>query len=156
MHVPPTPSEEIRVMYVFTAPDGGDWGMTLESFAAAVQERNPDDAAEVWDDEDGPGPRGAELYFVFTIADEEFEGIARTIPQGVSIKHCTVDQAAEFAIWLRAHVVPAAEGIAFNTREGIEWDLPETPLPDAPADTLRELFLTHLSEVQEEDDRNPS
>lgn len=154
MALPPTPLEEIRVMFILTAPEGGGWGMTLDSFAEALRERNPDEFIKVWDDEPGPGPRGPSLSFGITLGDEDFEGIALTTPQGASIKDCTAAHAAEFAQWLRQRIVPDTAEITFNTEAGMEWELPDVVLPDAPAEELQSLFLVHLAEVQEEDERH--
>ncbi|MFE2426899.1 hypothetical protein ACFXJ5_09120 [Streptomyces sp. NPDC059373] len=141
-------------MFILTAPDGGDWGMTLDSFADALRERNPDEFIKVWEDEPGPGPSSPSLSFGITLGDEDFEGIALTAPQGASVKDCTAAHAAEFAQWLRERIVPASAEITFNTEAGMEWELPDVTLPNAPAEELRDVFLSHLAEVEEEDERH--
>jgi len=153
MALPPA-LEEIRVMFILTVPDDGDWGMTLDSFAAALRERNPDEFIKVWDHESGPGPRVPSLQFGITLGCEDFEGTALTSPQGASIKGCTASHAAQFAQWLRERIVPASEDITFNTEAGMEWGLPDVTLPNAPADELQSFFLAHLAAVEEEDTRH--
>ncbi|MGW3248445.1 hypothetical protein [Streptomyces sp. NPDC001070] len=140
--------------FILSAPDDGDWGMTLESSADALRERNAEEFLKFSGEGTGPGATGASLSFGITLGGEDFEVIAMTAPQGASIENCTAGHAAEFAYWLRQRIVPSAAEITFNTEAGMGWEFPDVTLPEAPVEELETLFLAHLAAVVAEDERD--
>lgn len=134
---------EVRTMYVFTPPDGRSWGLTYDGLAAILRQRDPDEYIRIDDGADGP-VRGSSMHFGITLDGEELEGMALLSPEGVSVKDCTPQTAATFALWLAESVVPAGTTIMFNTEWGIEADLPDTPVPDATRPRIAAAFVEHL------------
>ncbi|MFG2604781.1 hypothetical protein ACGFT2_14700 [Streptomyces sp. NPDC048514] len=136
---------ELRTMFVFTPPHGQSWGLSFETLAARLRERNPDEFIRI---EDGGGPvRGAFMSFGITLDDQDLEGTARQAPEGVSVLDCNAHLAARFALWLRNNVVPADVPIIFNTEWGIEEDIEDTPLPDATRPRIVAAFVQHIEET---------
>ncbi|KPI32996.1 hypothetical protein OV450_1537 [Actinobacteria bacterium OV450] len=82
-------------------------------------------------DEGHTGPvRNTSLQFGITFGEQEWEGFALLSPEGVAVKNCTAQEAANFVIWLRDQVVPQNKAVTFNTEWGIEEDAPDEPVPD--------------------------
>ncbi|MFE3627766.1 hypothetical protein [Streptomyces goshikiensis] len=100
---------DLRTMYVFTPLDGQTWGLTCGSLKACLLERDPDEFVRI---QEGGQIRGSVMYYGITLDGEELEGYARVRPEGVSILDSTAQAAANFAGWLREHVVP--EGLAMT------------------------------------------
>ncbi|MFG2974760.1 hypothetical protein ACGFYY_17460 [Streptomyces sp. NPDC048331] len=139
----PSDLAELRTMYVFTPIGGETWGLTFDSFRAHLLAGDPEAFLQV--DEGHTGPvRNVGLQFGVTLGEEELEGFALLSPEGVAVKNCTAQEAANFVIWLRDQVVPQNEIVTFNTEWGIEEDAPDEPVPDVTRPRLVAAFLAHL------------
>lgn len=129
-------------MYVFTPAPGRTWGLTYETLAARLRERDPRETIRL---DRGRPDREACLHFGITLGAATLEGKALLSPEGVSVADCSPRSAAAFAIWLRTHVVPRPAPITFNTEWGLDADLPDTPLPRGHHPQLVAAFRTHLT-----------
>ncbi|MFE6099918.1 hypothetical protein ACFVQ4_08165 [Streptomyces laurentii] len=134
---------ELRTLYIFGPAEGDSWGLTYEGLEAKLRERNPDSFVRI-DEEDGSPVRGSVMLFGITLGGETFEGMAGLSPEGVAIRDCTALAAAETVKWLRGSVVPGGAGITFNTRWGLEADLPDALVPDVPRPRLVATFFAHI------------
>ncbi|MGJ5897362.1 hypothetical protein ACSCBZ_36260 [Streptomyces niveiscabiei] len=137
---------ELRTMYVFTPPEGQTWGLSYERLEAALRERDPEVFVRVDDAVEGP-VKGSSMHFGFTLEGEELEGFARLNTEGVAVQDSTARTAATFVLWLRNTVVPPGGVVMFNTRWGMEDDLPETLVPDATRPRIAAAFMEHLVET---------
>ncbi|KND40324.1 hypothetical protein [Streptomyces acidiscabies] len=137
---------ELRTMWVFTPPEGQTWGLTFEGLRAVLLERDPEGFIKV--EEMGPrSVKGPSMDFGITLDGEELEGFALLRTEGVAVMDCTARTAATFVLWLRNAVVPPGGVVMFNTRWGLEDDLPETLAPDATRPRIAAAFMEHLVET---------
>ncbi|RNG36129.1 hypothetical protein [Streptomyces botrytidirepellens] len=141
---------ELRTMYIFSPPEGQSWGLTYEGLETLLRERDPEEFIRIDDGSDGP-VSGSSMHFGITLDDEELEGMALLAPEGVSVMDCTVHTAAAFAVWLSNNVVPTGVAVAFNTEWGLEAELPDTPVPEAPRPRIAAAFMKHLEDTGELD-----
>lgn len=137
---------QLRTMYIFSPPAGESWELTYEGLEAKLRQRNPDEFVRIDDGNDGL-VSGSSMHFGITLDDEQLEGMALLSPEGVSILDCTVGSAARFALWLKTDLVPAGMSIVFNTEWGLEADLPDAPVPDAPRPRMIAAFVTHIEQT---------
>ncbi|GAV40235.1 hypothetical protein [Streptomyces acidiscabies] len=137
---------ELRTMWVFTPPEGQTWELTYEGLEALLRERNPDEFIKVDNGSGGP-IRGSSMHFGVTLEGEDLEGMALLSPEGVAVTDCTARTAATFVLWLRNAVVPPGGVVMFNTRWGLEDDLPEALVPDATRPRIAATFMEHLVET---------
>lgn len=137
---------QLRTMYIFSPPAGESWGLTYEGLKAKLRQRNPDEFVRIDDGTDGP-VSGSSMHFGIALDDEQLEGMALLSPEGVSILDCTAGSAALFTLWLKTDLVPAGVSIVFNTEWGLEADLPDTPVPDAPRPLIVAAFVTHIEQT---------
>ncbi|MFF9150405.1 hypothetical protein ACF1BN_36740 [Streptomyces sp. NPDC014861] len=136
----------LRTMYVFGPAEGSTWNLTYDLVTSKLRERNPDEFIRV--DEGGQGPvPGSVMHFGITLGDETLEGMAKLTPEGITLEDATAQAAASFVLWLRSSVVPAGTSISFNMEWGLEADLPDALVPDAPRPRLVAAFLTHLEAI---------
>ncbi|MFP8887026.1 hypothetical protein [Streptomyces mangrovi] len=138
---------ELRTMFIFTPPQGSTWNLVLEDFAARLRERTPDEFVRIDENPQGPGARGPSMSFGFTLQDGAVEGFVLTTPEGAAVTNVTAQEAAEFAMWLRNHVVPNGAPMMVNTEWGVEDDVPEALVPDVPRPSLVAALLSHLEET---------
>ncbi|MFE9804128.1 hypothetical protein ACFYP6_35715 [Streptomyces goshikiensis] len=131
----------LRTMYVFTPAEGQTWGLTYDSLKASLLERDPDEFVRI---QEGGQIRGSVMHYGITLDGEELEGYARVRPEGISILGSTAQAAANFAGWLREHVVPAGRAMTFNTAWGLEEDLSDAAVPEVTRPRLVAAFLAHL------------
>ncbi|MES4892331.1 hypothetical protein [Streptomyces sp. NPDC096012] len=87
------------------------------------------------------------MSFGITLDDEDLEGLASLVPEGVSVLDCNAHLAARFVLWLRNNVVPADVPVMFNTEWGIEEDLDDTLVPDATRPRIVAAFVRHIEET---------
>ncbi|WP_055557806.1 hypothetical protein [Streptomyces sp. NBRC 110028] len=139
---------ELRTMYIFSPPEGQSWGLSYEGLEALLRERNPEEFIRIDDGSDGP-VSGSSMHFGITLDDEELEGMALLAPEGVSIMDCTVHTAAAFAVWLSNNVLPTGMAVAFNTEWGLEAELSDTLVPEAPRPRIAAAFMEHLKATGE-------
>jgi hypothetical protein len=134
---------ELRTMYVFCPVEGSTWGLTYETLAAKLRERDPEEFIRVEQGTEGP-VRGSSMHFGITLEDQELEGTAVLSPGGVALQDCSAQDAANFVKWLRGSVVPEGMAMTFNTEWGLEARLPDALVPDVPRPRLVATFLAHL------------
>ncbi|MBF9071811.1 hypothetical protein [Streptacidiphilus fuscans] len=141
------PLDELRLMWIFTGPDGEDIGLTLSRFAEALTAREPEPFTSAWDDPADGAAEDTTMSFSITLDGQPIEGIASTDNEGASIQDATVAEAVEFAAWMRDELVSGGKTLTANTRQGMEDELPDIPVTGRTDDQLFEDFAEHARTV---------
>ncbi|MFF0484972.1 hypothetical protein [Streptomyces sp. NPDC004435] len=136
----------LRTMYVFGPAEGSTWNLTYDLVTSKLRERNPDEFIRVDEGDQGPVP-GSVMHFGITLGDETLEGMAKLAPEGITLEDATAQAAAAFVQWLRNSIVPTGTSVSFNTEWGLEIDLPDALVPDAPRPRVAATFLAHLEAI---------
>nr|WP_206325817.1 MULTISPECIES: hypothetical protein [unclassified Streptomyces] len=133
-------------MYVFGPAEGSTWNLTYDLVTSKLRERNPNEFIRVDEGDQGP-VHGSVMHFGITLGDETLEGMAKLAPEGITLEDATAQAAAAFVQWLRNSIVPTGTSVSFNTEWGLETDLPDALVPDAPRPRVTATFLAHLEAI---------
>ncbi|MFE4588195.1 hypothetical protein [Streptomyces laurentii] len=139
----PSEMAELRTMYIFRPADEQTWGLSYEDLAAKLRKRDADEFIRVDPGTEGP-VRGSSMHFGITLENEELEGMALLSPEGIALEDSSAQDAANFVKWLRSNIVPEGMLMTFNTRWGLEADLPDALVPDVPRPRLVATFFAHI------------
>ncbi|GAA4797576.1 hypothetical protein [Streptomyces ziwulingensis] len=113
--------DEYSTAYLLYAPakNPQGWNLDLAAFGQALDDAFPEVR---YRQEDGHSARLS--FWVMTAEGEEFDGFADNESRDtIALSSTTVDEAAQFSLWLRDAYLPAPDLIRFTSELAYEGDI---------------------------------
>ncbi|MEY9937008.1 hypothetical protein [Streptacidiphilus sp. MAP5-3] len=139
--------DDLRLLWIFSGPEGEDTGLTLTGFAEALAARELEPFTSMWDDPADGAYEGTTMTFGITLAGQDIEGVVSVRGQGASIQDATVAEAVEFAAWMRDALIAEGRTLTANTRQGMEDELSDIQISGRTDEQLLEAFADHARMV---------